>query len=147
LQWWGGAELTADYLFPLMDTNQFRDEFAEIQDRMNRYLDRKVMESLAIPNTLYSGESTSCASSMGRPSPDSVYGYSNMRPKFISSPYMADFVQYRFPRSKKKRIRKKWAKDLRNYRYVPWKTVYLMGDTVFAHPAVIGQIEREMAGK
>ena len=27
-------------------------------------------------------------------------------------------VQFRFPRSKKVRIRKKWAKDLRNWRYI-----------------------------
>ena len=34
---------------------------------------------------------------------------------FAALPHMS-LVQYRFPRSKRRRIRKKWAKDQRNYR-------------------------------
>ena len=40
--------------------------------------------------------------------------------KIIESPHMADRVQVRFPRSKKRRIRKKWAKRPDNWRDVPW---------------------------
>lgn len=35
---------------------------------------------------------------------------------FIASPLAKRRVQFRFPRSKKRRIRKKWAKDPRNWR-------------------------------
>lgn len=36
-------------------------------------------------------------------------------PTLHESIYATDLVQIRFPRSKKKRIRKKWAKDKRNF--------------------------------
>lgn len=37
----------------------------------------------------------------------------------IESPYCVKRIQFRFPRSKKKRIRRKWSKDGRNYKVVP----------------------------
>ena len=50
--------------------------------------------------------------------------------------------QFRFPRSKKSRIRKKWSKDEKNYKQVP--TIYQMGDTIIAHPAIISQINNDL---
>lgn len=65
----------------------------------------------------------------------------------ISSEFMADTVweQFRFPRSKRKRIRKKWAKDRRNWRsrHVPWETFYHFRDgTIAAHPKMIVEMQR-----
>jgi hypothetical protein len=46
------------------------------------------------------------------------------------------YVQYRFPKSKKKRIRKKWAKRPQNYRYhTEYQSVVIDG-TIYVHPDV-----------
>lgn len=46
--------------------------------------------------------------------------------------------QVRFPKSKKKRIRKKWAKRDENYRYVPMAYHWRQGsrDNLLVHPAI-----------
>ena len=99
-------------------------------------------QSLGVPKFIYSGES-SFSSGNYVPMNHRLIGIGGIR--FVSCQYMADFVQVRFPRSKKKRIRKKWGKDRRNYRYVPWKKAYQLGDTVFAHPEMIESIRKELA--
>lgn len=129
----------------------------DIMRKFEKALFEKCVTSLGIPESVYSGE---CSfSSMTKPNYellfDSVYtGSKRIHPlagfpmgglRFVSCPHMADFMQVRFPRSKKKRIRKKWAKDSRNYRYVPWRKAYQLGDTVFAHPAMIESIRKELA--
>ena len=60
----------------------------------------------------------------------------SMKQHFVSMPvfpvpdhlkdFMQDRVQFRFPRCKRKRIRKKWAKDPRNWRTV--HTAYMLND-------------------
>lgn len=59
--------------------------------------------------------------------------------KVISSPYATTREQFKFPRSKKKRIRKKWAK---NYKYnneyfkdVPG--IWIVGRNIIGHPTII----------
>lgn len=42
-----------------------------------------------------------------------------------------EWTQFRFPRSRKKRIRRKWAKDPRNFRYVEMDHIYLVKTPVF----------------
>ena len=64
--------------------------------------------------------------------------------QFIEAPWMTNRVQFRHPRSKKKRIRRKWAKDPRNYCMKPWDKFYQMGDTIYAHPVKIEQLKREL---
>lgn len=64
-----------------------------------------------------------------------------------ASDLMADTVwtQVRFPRSKKRRIRKKWTKDRRNWRsrLVPWDKAFVLRDgTVVAHPTIVAELER-----
>lgn len=57
--------------------------------------------------------------------------------RVISSAHLPKFrvVQYRFPRSKSKRIRKKWAKRKENFKQVPIKnTAYMFGDTIVVDP-------------
>ena len=62
----------------------------------------------------------------------------------IKSPYLADRVQVRFPRSKKKRIRRKWVKDSRNYEMVPWDEVYVVNGHLVMHPVLAKQLTEEM---
>ena len=62
--------------------------------------------------------------------------------------WMVDRVwtQVRFPRSKKKRIRKKWRKDSRNFRIVekPWPA-YLANGTLFCHTSTYLALKRSLA--
>lgn len=46
-------------------------------------------------------------------------------------------VQYRFPRSKKKRIRKKWRKRRENFRPKTSYRAIMMGNTVYVHSKII----------
>jgi len=48
-------------------------------------------------------------------------------------------VQYRFPRSKKARIRKKWSKKLSNYK--PDPQVYQINDKLYAHPETVRRLK------
>lgn len=43
-------------------------------------------------------------------------------------------IQFRFPRSKKKRIRKKWSKNPLNFK--PDEHVYISHDRCLAHPLI-----------
>ena len=61
--------------------------------------------------------------------------------KLVSSTLMSERKQFRFPKSKKKRIRKKWSKRESNYRYEPMKQYYIINDTIYAHPSVIKKIK------
>lgn len=62
--------------------------------------------------------------------------------RIITNPYMADRVQVRVPRSKKRRIRKKWAKRPENYKIVPWDKAYQIGDVVYMHPSMAEKLRR-----
>lgn len=50
-------------------------------------------------------------------------------------------VQFRFPRSKKKRIRKKWGKDMGNFKTVPWRGGYAMNGTLVISPDMLPALE------
>lgn len=65
--------------------------------------------------------------------------------QFIPSPYMADCKQFRFPKSKKARVRKKWAKRTENWRMVPWPHLMQMGNTFLGHPATIAKVKARIA--
>jgi len=52
--------------------------------------------------------------------------------------------QIRFPRSKRLRIRAKWAKNKANWKTTHTPQAYQMGSTIFAHPAIAQRI-REMS--
>lgn len=70
---------------------------------------------------------------------DGRFGY-ELRPNI----YMADRKQVHFPRSKKKRMRRKWAKQPKNYRDVPKPDVYLIdGRYLVGHPATLAKIEKK----
>lgn len=48
----------------------------------------------------------------------------------------------RMCRSKKKRIRKKWLKNQRNYKTVPMKNCFVVGDDIICHPVVVAAIRK-----
>ncbi len=52
-------------------------------------------------------------------------------------------VQWRRPRSKKKRIRKKWAKNPLNWRTERRRLVYLHGNTAYMHPNTLEALLHE----
>lgn len=62
--------------------------------------------------------------------------------RIIESPLLADRVQVRFPRSKKRRIQKKWRKREANYRLIPKRDVYRFGDALICHPVIAREIRK-----
>jgi hypothetical protein len=44
---------------------------------------------------------------------------------------------------KKKRIHKKWIKKY-GYRMIPNPNIFIMGDTILAHPVIIGKIKNQL---
>lgn len=53
----------------------------------------------------------------------------------VLNPFLIEWKQYRFPRSKKKRIRAKWAKRQENYRMVPvYDVIWLSSGKLMMHP-------------
>lgn len=50
--------------------------------------------------------------------------------------------QIRFPRSKRRRIIKKWEKQEKNFTYTP--TCFKVGNTLLCHPAVASLLRREI---
>lgn len=55
-------------------------------------------------------------------------------------------VQYRFPRSRRRRIRAKWAARACNFRVVPAPDIYHvpLSRTLLMHPATYKRLEREL---
>lgn len=65
--------------------------------------------------------------------------------KVVASPMIVPdekFVQFRFPRSKKKRIRNKWKKKAKNYRFQEFERVLKMDDTIFVSQKVFEKFKQ-----
>ena len=60
--------------------------------------------------------------------------------KIIEDPRLVD--QFRFPKSKKRRIREKWAKKPFNFK--PSKHIYKTGHFLIAHPTIAAVLRREL---
>lgn len=60
----------------------------------------------------------------------------------VLCPWMTTRGQVRFPRSKKRRIRKKWAKQQRNYASVPSNEILQMMGALYVHPNTWQRIKR-----
>ena len=56
--------------------------------------------------------------------------------EIIESVHLVEKRQFRFPRSKKKRIKKKWAKQDKNYKYFPQENYYIIGNKIICHPII-----------
>jgi len=54
-------------------------------------------------------------------------------------------VQFRFPRSKRRRIRRKWSKDPRNWRWVESPAVIAWGPTLHMNRPAFDLLKRGLA--
>ena len=61
--------------------------------------------------------------------------------KVLISTTLIEFYQYRFPKSKKKRIRKKWSKNKANYREKD-KVVLYKRDILFVNPSLFEKLKK-----
>jgi len=60
--------------------------------------------------------------------------------KVIQSPYATEKRQFRFPRTQKKRIMKKWRKQERNYKHLPCMYINKIGGTLIVHPEIYNRL-------
>lgn len=58
-----------------------------------------------------------------------------------------EYQQIRFPRSKKKRIRKKWRKDKQYWGMGPYRTYMMVGADLYVHPDTLQKIKRRFGIK
>lgn len=63
----------------------------------------------------------------------------------ITSPMMGDRRQVRFPRSKKKRIRKKWRKNPKYWATIPWEKAVRQGNVLIMHPILAQRMRDAIA--
>lgn len=66
---------------------------------------------------------------------ENIYGL-----RVICSPYVLTKGQFRFPRTKKKRIMKKWGKKESNFKDIPG--MLKMGSTLLVHPMIYDRIKK-----
>jgi hypothetical protein len=64
----------------------------------------------------------------------------------IINPHLTIKVQNRFPKSKRRRIRAKWAKRERNFKHLPDPNYYIMSDAgaIAMHPALWSELKGEV---
>jgi hypothetical protein len=75
-----------------------------------------------------------------------MLGYVQGMPVYKSN-HCVVMEQYRFPKSKKKRIRKKWRKETRNFKCLPDPQMYLLKDKAWiGHPATIQKLMEKVMG-
>jgi hypothetical protein len=64
---------------------------------------------------------------------------------FISSANLTKRVQYRFPKSKRRRVRKKWKNDPKNWRTMPDDKIYIMGNRAICHPLTLRKLNETLS--
>lgn len=62
--------------------------------------------------------------------------------ELVPNDLLADRRQTRFPKSKSRRIRRKWTKRQSNWSMVPRMSYYMMGNQLIAHLVMIEKIRR-----
>lgn len=63
----------------------------------------------------------------------------------VVSPYCSTREQVKFPKTKKRRIRKKWAKRSENWVDVPWDYAIQMGGQLICHPVFYDKLMTSIA--
>lgn len=63
--------------------------------------------------------------------------------KIIESINCCENKQFRFPRSKKKRIINKWKKDSKNYKIIPKAIHDKINNVIYCHPTITAQLKKE----
>ena len=73
--------------------------------------------------------------------PNTLYGF-----KIIEEPAMEieKRVQFRFPKSKKRRIRKKWSRRSENWKDVPQSGILMVNGTLFIHPLRMTELRAQL---
>lgn len=63
--------------------------------------------------------------------------------KVMESPHVPQFkiVQFRFPKTKRKRIQKKWRKNRANFRQVKINQVIMFGNIIIGNPGLMDMIK------
>lgn len=65
--------------------------------------------------------------------------------RIVESRQLTERRQVRFPRSKARRIRKKWARRASSYRERPMQHGYMIGsDTLVVHPALAARLRARL---
>jgi len=59
----------------------------------------------------------------------------------FESELVLDYKQFRFPKSKKRRIKKKWTKREVNWRNFPGKKALIFNNKMFVHPETYKKIQ------
>ena len=121
---------------------------SEMMESINKIM-REIDRAVAIPGPLLASLShpplTATELGMMLPKTPPIILYHTPRGsnifglRVISSTYAAVREQYRFPRSKKKRIHKKWRKDPLNYWNAP--RVHMFGNNIVGHPEIIQRMK------
>lgn len=62
----------------------------------------------------------------------------------LPSPYMTEYTQVRYPKSKRKRIQKKFRKDASNWDSLPSRKIMRMGRTLVMHPQTLLKLQEEV---
>ncbi len=77
--------------------------------------------------------------------PDSFPGVPLGGMQIIESALCVARQQFRFPRTKKRRTRAKWAAREQNFRSTP--TAWSLGTTLYCHPAIAARLRADPAFK
>lgn len=64
--------------------------------------------------------------------------------KVFLNPHLLTREQYRYPRSKRKRIRNKWTKQETNYRTIPSRDIIRTSTCIFVHPDTWREVQRKL---
>ncbi|MFA7254090.1 MAG: hypothetical protein WC107_06085 [Patescibacteria group bacterium] len=65
----------------------------------------------------------------------------------VPSLLLSERVQVRFPRSKRTRIRRKWAKRAKNWRTVPMDRCVVVAGNIHVHPAKMKELTDALSGR
>ena len=64
--------------------------------------------------------------------------------QIIESPHLTITKQFRFPKSKRRRIRKKWQKDSKNFRTVPRTDFLILNNAIICHPLMARKLRKTL---
>ena len=60
----------------------------------------------------------------------------------IASDLCIEKRQFRFPRSGKIRIRNKWKKNDKNFKFIP--VIFKFGNSIIAHPSLVDKLKNSI---
>lgn len=64
--------------------------------------------------------------------------------QIVTSLYMTERRQFRFPRSKRKRVRKKFTGNWRNWKDLPSPKILRNGKVLYMHPMIAERLKRKL---